>query len=210
MASKDPEYLYGINDQLKEMRGIIEEVAIQIDHGLSDKKLDLEPRLTELCKEAEIKEEQTVELCTEALIRYQPFASDLRAITVAIKVAYDLTRICRYLRNISDVQEDFDIQFQDPLLLELFRKAKGMVSRSLDAYFASDARAAKAIINDDEEIDEGYRAIARKYAASTTAPGECILFNGITARIIERLADQACYICHETIYLVTARRSYFR
>jgi hypothetical protein len=79
--------------------------------------------------EAQIKEEQTIEMCVEAPIRYQPFARDLRSITVAMKVAYDLSRICRYHRNISEVMEEFNIRCDEPALLELYREGYGMVRR---------------------------------------------------------------------------------
>jgi len=210
MALKDPEYMEKIYDQIKEMYELVEEVASNIEEGLDNKKGKLKPLLTELCKDAQIKEEQTVEMCVEALIRYQPFARDLRSITVAMKVAYDLSRICRYHRNISEVLEEFNIRCDDPALLELYRQAYGMVRQSLEAYFGKDAKVAAAIIKGDEVIDLGYRAILRKYATPGAAAGNCILFNGITARIIERMADHACYISHETIYLVTGRRMDYR
>jgi phosphate transport system protein len=210
MALKDPEYLVKIYDHLKEMCEIVEEVASNVEDGLSNKKADLKPLLTELCKDAQIKEEQAVEMCVEALIRYQPFARDLRSITVAMKVAYDLSRICRYNRNISEVIEEFNIRCDEPALLDLYQLAREMVRRSIGAYFGKDAKAAAMIMKNDEEVDKGYRAILLKYAASTATSGNCILFNGITARIIERMADHACYISHETIYLVTGRRTDYR
>ena len=210
MELKDLEYLTKIYDQIKEMYEIVEVAALNIEEGLSNKKGNLKPLLTDLCKEAQIKEEQTVEMCVEALIRYQPFARDLRSITVAMKVAYDLSRICRYHRNISEVLEESNIRCDEPALLELYDKAHRMVRQSMEAYFGKDAKAAAAIIKSDEVVDEGYRAILRKYATSTTATGNCILFTGITARIIERMADHACYISHETIYLATGRRIDYR
>lgn len=210
MAIKDPEYLSRINDQMKEMWEIVERAASEVEGGLADKGGDLKPALTELCREAQIKEEQVVEMCVESLIRHQPFARDLRAITVAMKVSYDLSRVCRYIRNISEVMAEFNLRCEEPAILQLYRQAFGMVRQSLDAYFRKDAKTAMSIIKSDEEIDKGYRAILKKYATSTSCGGSCILFTGLTARIIERMADHACYISHETIYLVTGRRVEYR
>lgn len=210
MDIKDPEYLEKIYAQIREMQVIIDTVASEIDDGLSNKKSGLKSLLTELCKEAQINEEQIVEMCVEALIRNQPFARDLRSITVAMKVSYDLSRICRYHRNISEVLEEFNIRCDEPALLALYRQAHKMVKQSLEAYLSKDEKAAAAIIASDEAIDTGYRAILRKYAKSAGSSGNCVLFTGITARIIERMADHACYISHETIYLVTGRRVGYR
>jgi len=210
LMMKDPEYLEKIYDQMREMHEIIERAGAEIDAGLSNKKRKLKDPLTEDCQEAQIKEEQTVEMCIEAMIRHQPFARDLRAVSAALKVSYDISRICRYLRNISEIMEEFDISCDDPDILPLFREARSMIHKSLEAYFGKDAKAAAVIIKKDEIVDEGYKAILRKYATASNASGSCILFNGITARIIERMADHACYISHETIFLVTGRRVDYR
>lgn len=207
---KDPDYLIKIYDQMKEIYAIVERVGSDIEDGLGNKKGNLKGALTELCQEAQIKEEQTVEMCVEALIRHQPFARDLRAVSAAMKVSYDLSRICRYLRNIAEVLEEFNLRCEDPDILPLYREARNMIHESLEAYFGRDAKAAAAIIKRDEVVDEGYREILLKYAKATATSGSCILFNGITARIIERMADHACYISHETIYLVTGRRVDYR
>jgi len=75
--------------------------------------------------------------------------------------------------------------------------------------FGQDQRSAANLIKSDESIDEGYRMILRKYVVQK-ASGNCILFNGITARIVERMADHACYMAQETTYLVTGRRTDYR
>lgn len=210
MMMKDPDYLVRIYDQMREIHSIVEEVGSEIEEGLDNRKEKLKAALTEKCQEAQIKEEQTVEMCIEAMIRHQPFARDLRAVSAAMKVAYDLSRICRYLRNISEVLEEFDIKCDDPDLLPLYREARKMIHDSIEAYFGKDAKAAAAIIRRDEVVDSGYRAILQKYSTKANTSGSCVLFNGITARIIERMADHACYISHETIYLVTGRRVDYR
>jgi phosphate transport system protein len=210
MALSDPEYLVRIYDELQGLNEVVNSVGSKIDEGLRNEKAGLKQALTEMCREAQIKEEQITEMCVEALIRYQPFARDLRSITVVMKVAYDLSRVCRYLRNISEVLEEFNIRCEDPDLLPLYRIAREMLQQSFNAFFAKDSKMAVAIIKEDETVDKGYKAILNKYATSKTERGNCILFYGITARIIERMADHACYIAHETIYLVTGRRIDYR
>ncbi len=210
MALKDPDYLVRIYDQMREMYNIVESAGSEIDDGLSNKKRNLKTTLTEQCQEAQIMEEQTVEMCIEAMIRHQPFARDLRAVSAAMKVSYDLSRICRYLRNIAEILEEFDVECDDPDLLPLYREGRKMIHLSLEAYFGKDAKAAADIIKSDEVVDRGYEAILNRYAMAEKKSGSCILFNGITARIIERMADHASYISHETIYLVTGRRVDYR
>jgi len=64
---------------------------------------------------------------------------------------------------------------------------------------------AKDLIRADESIDQRYREILRKLATGNFN-GACVLFNGLTSRIIERMADHACYIAYETVFLVTGNR----
>ncbi|MBM5804534.1 MAG: hypothetical protein FJZ49_00445 [Candidatus Verstraetearchaeota archaeon] len=207
---KEPEYLTKINAEIMEMQEIVESIGEQVQDALKNRSSGLKPVATELCREAQIREELIVEMCVGSLIRHQPFASDLRALTVAMKVSYDLSRVCRYLRNITEVLEEVNVKnCEVKEVCELLKNAREMVRQSLKAYFEKDQKAATNLIKSDESIDEGYRMILRKYAVQK-ASGNCILFNGITARIVERMADHACYISQETIYLVTGRRTDYR
>ncbi|MBC7120671.1 MAG: PhoU domain-containing protein, partial [Candidatus Methanosuratus sp.] len=69
-----------------------------------------DPRRTqEICEKTKSvmqQEEQVLDSCVEALIRYQPFAGDLRSVTSAMRVSYDLARVSRYLNNIVQVIND--------------------------------------------------------------------------------------------------------
>jgi phosphate transport system protein len=204
---KEPEYMTNINAKIMEMQEIVESIGEQVQNALKNRSSSLKPVATELCREAQIKEELIVEMCVESLIRYHPFASDLRAITVAMKISYDLSRVCRYLRNVTEVLEEVDVKdCEVKEVCELLKNAREMVRQSLRAYFEKDQKAAMNLIKSDESIDEGYRMILRKYAVQK-AGGNCILLNGLTARIVERMADHACYMAQETTYLVTGRRT---
>lgn len=200
------EYMEKINSTLMEMTELIENLSDHVRIALTEKKSNLLPLTTEMCKSAQIKEEKIQEICVEALIRIQPFAVDLRSITTSMKVAYNVSRICRYLRNIIEVMNEFDVLGCDTAeVLALLEDARSMVFSSIQSYIQRDLNVAKNLIKSDELIDQKYREILRKLATGSY-DGICILFNGLTARIIERMADHACYIAHETIYLVTGRR----
>ncbi|MGC8936662.1 MAG: phosphate signaling complex PhoU family protein [Candidatus Methanomethylicaceae archaeon] len=188
------------------MTELIENLSDHVRTALTEKKSNLLPLTTEMCKSAQIKEEKIQEICVEALIRIQPFAVDLRSITTSMKVAYNVSRICRYLRNIIEIMNEFDVSgCETAEVIVLLEDAKSMAFSSIYSYIQRDLNVAKDLIKSDELIDQKYREILRKLATGSYN-GICILFNGLTARIIERMADHACYIAHETIYLVTGRR----
>ena len=207
----DLEYLNNINEQLKKMEEIVDGMAVQVREVLINKRSGMKQQIYELSKNTQIKEEEVVETCVESLIRYQPLASDLRAVTVAMKVSYDLSRVSRYLYNIVEMQNEFNLRECDiGEIISLYDEGIEMVRRSMKAYFARDVKAAAEICSDDDSIDHRYRQILEEYKSLGVFSGECILFNGMSARTIERMADHACYISHEIMYLVTGRRSYFR
>lgn len=207
MEQRMEEYMKKINSTLLEMTELIENLGEHVRLALNDKKSGLFPLTTEICKSAQMKEEKVLEICVDALIRIQPFAIDLRSLTTSMKVAYDISRICRYLRNIIEVMDEFNIcECETEEVLSLLKDARSMVSSSIQSYLQRDIIAAKELIKADEFIDQKYRAILRKLAIGNYN-GACILFNGLTARIIERMADHACYIAYETIYLITGNRA---
>ncbi|MEJ5293587.1 MAG: phosphate uptake regulator PhoU [Candidatus Methanosuratincola sp.] len=152
------------------------------------------------------KEEAVIDRCVEALIRHQPFAVDLRAVTSAMRVSYDLARISRYLSNIVQVIEDVDSGVVcAPDVRGLLELGWEMVQKSVEAYLSKDPIKASSVIDDDARVDMGYRRILSRYRDYAEG-GACVLMNGLIARIIERMADHACYISAETVYMVTGSR----
>ena len=211
MMASDMEYLNLINTSINEMQDIIENSANLVRDSLVNKKTGMSKQTFEFSKEIQIKEEEVVEMCVQALIRYQPFASDLRSVTVAMKISYDLVRVCRYLYNITEMQDEFNVRdCEIAEIIELFDDAIDLVKQSINCYFEHDAKNSMEICKKDDPIDIKYRKIIEKYKLQGVFNGECILFNALTARIIERMADHACYISNEVIYMVTGRRTSFR
>jgi phosphate transport system protein len=211
MMANEPEYIAKINSEIRTMLNIVEDLGSAVQAALEMKRKGTKDAAYAASVNIQHMEEEVTALCVGSLIRYQPFASDLRAITVALKVSYDLSRICRYLYNITEVLEEFDLDECDVAdASALLNDARSMVSMSLAAYFDKNRSLASEIIERDHSIDERYRMILSAQRKSQSKGGDCILLNGLTARIIERLADHACYISSETTYLVTGRRVGYR
>ena len=205
------EYVVKINSEIKSMMKIVEDLGESVQVALENGRKGMKDAAFEASVEIQHKEEGVTDLCVGSLIRYQPFASDLRSVTVALKVAYDLSRICRYLYNITEVLEEFDVNGCDVSdVSALLKDARSMVSLSLEAYFTKNRSLASDVIKRDNSIDERYRMVLSTQRKSSSEKGDCILLNGLSARIIERMADHACYISNETVYLVTGRRTSYR
>lgn len=205
------EYISKINSEIKDMLVDIQRLGETVQDAFENRKKGIKNDAYETSMSVQHKEEEVTALCVGAMIRYQPFASDLRAITVALKVSYDLSRVCRYLYNITEMLEEFEPKKCDISETSMLLKdAREMVHLSVDAYLEKNRSLAMDIIRRDHSVDERYRAILAKQKKNASGDGECILLNGLSARIVERMADHACYISSETIYLVTGRRVDYR
>jgi len=204
----DREYMKEINSRIKEMHTMIETISDIALQALKDDKVGVSKEICQWSYKVRDKEDEVTAGCVEALIRYQPFASDLRAVTVALKVSYYLTRVSRYLYNVTQIIDDLNTKgCESEEISSMLEEALDMVRQSLEAYFNRDALIAAAVLKRDAGIDSRYRQVLEKYKGVKCATGECILFNGLIARVVERMADHACYISNETIYLATGKRA---
>lgn len=203
---ESPAYLKEINSEIAEMFKLIIEIYDDVISALKEPSALKTKGICEKTKSVMEKEEAIEDRCVEALIRQQPFAGDLRSVTSAMRVSYDLARVSRYLNNIVQVVEDVDSKVicapDVKLLLELGWE---MIKASVESYLSKDPIKAISVIEEDAKIDAGYRKVLSRYR-DFSGGGACVLMNGLIARIIERMADHACYISAETVYMVTGSR----
>src|ERR1700760_4984003 len=104
------------------------------------------------------------ELAMRILATRQPVASDLRFITIALKIVTDLERIGDLCVNICE--RVIELNEEPPLkpvgdLTSLADEAITLVHDALDALVARDVEKAKALLGRDAIIDEHYGQIFR-------------------------------------------------
>ena len=150
-------------------------------------------------------------LATEFIARYQPTATDLRFVIVAIKIGPELERIADNAVNIAErlreVAPGVERRPKDDLL-RMLGLASAMVSDAISAYVERDADAAREIIRQDDEVDALNWSIFREMIQLMVEDREIVkraIDTILVARFIERIADQATNISEEVVYLVEAR-----
>lgn len=207
----EPEYLKEINSKLKEMQGAIVNIGDEVQKALMSRQKGTSAAICALSQEIHRMDEEITDKCVEALIRHQPFAGDLRNVTVALKISYDLARVGRYLYNVTQIIDDVGGEgCEVDEISSMLKEARGMIDQSMDAYFKRDFSLAERMVQRDDQIDERYRKVLSRYKGMESVKVECVMFNALVARIVERMADHACYISNETIYLITGRRQVAR
>jgi phosphate transport system protein len=151
-------------------------------------------------------DELAIQLLTKA-----PLASNLRLVTVAMKISQNLERIGDEATKIAKRARDLS---QEPALkinLDLPRMASlalSMVKDALDSFVQRDSAAARAIIPRDKEVDALNRHIQEQITqhmmTNTDAIVRCLQWI-VAAKSLERIADHAKNIAEEVVYLCEAQ-----
>lgn len=154
--------------------------------------------------------ERTIErLCLRLLLREQPVASDLRAVTAALKMITDLERIGDQAAEIceiaTDLPEGLDLSCYSSLS-PMAKKAHDQVNDVIDAYVQLDLDKARACIDQDEVIDDLFEDLKRDIAqhivqhSSDEASALDILMIG---KYLERIGDHVVNIAEWVEYAIT-------
>jgi phosphate transport system protein len=138
----------------------------------------------------------------------QPVASDLRFLTMALKLVTDLERIGDEAVNIADRVEDGRCAIETESYAAIERmsdEAQAMVSSALDAFLAGDEDRAKAVLVQDDVVDELYGSTMRameEYMMAHPTEIRAALSVMSVAKYLERIADHATNIAEEVVFMV--------
>ena len=151
------------------------------------------------------------ERCINLISTQQPVATDLRALITILNIITELERMGDHAEGIARVV----IMYGDkPLIKPLIDiprmadKVNSMIKRSLDALVNRDAKTAREICKDDDEIDNLHEQVYRELITFMLEDPKKI--TGSTyltwvSRHLERIADRVTNICERIIYLVTGK-----
>lgn len=153
-------------------------------------------------------EEQAIEL--HAL--FQPMAVDLRFISAGQHISTELERAADLVVNIA--QRIVEGQDQVPVqvireISQLAQHAKGMVSKSIDAFLRQDDELAQDVILSDKTSNKLRTEIFHELINDYIKAGGEAAIGGLTliliTRDMERIADHATAIAEEVLYLTRAK-----
>jgi phosphate transport system protein len=152
-------------------------------------------------------ENEVQEECLKVLALHQPVAADLRRVSTMLLISTDLERMGDLAVSIAERAVSLASRPM-PIPDRLDRmavRATDMVRRSLDAFVAEDAAAARAVIRLDDEVDrDNETAIAELVSEMKKSPDRVesglMMFSAV--RNLERIADHATNIAEDVVYLV--------
>jgi len=133
--------------------------------------------------------------------------SDLRLITMAMKIANDLERVGDEATTIS--RRCLDLTTEPPLAYQvdiprMATLALQMLKDALDAFVNRDPAKARAVIPRDAEVDalnkEFHRELTGYMAQDAATITRCLNLM-VIAKSLERIADHATNVAEEVVYL---------
>jgi phosphate transport system protein len=202
--------LDGLKQKLLTMASHAETAVNQAIRALVERDHDLAVRVNQDDAVIDRLEIEIDELAI-TLLSKAPLASDLRLVTVAMKISQNLERVGDEAAKIAKRARDLAKEPPLRLNLELPRMATlalGLLKQSLDAFVQRDAAAARALIPRDKEVDALNKQINRDLTDHMMTDRESIprcLNLMIASRSLERIADHAKNVAEEVVYWCEAQ-----
>jgi phosphate transport system protein len=139
----------------------------------------------------------------------QPMAGDMRLLAAILEIVTELERMGDYAKGIARINLMIGEQ---PLIKPLIdlpamaRKAREMLHAALTAFVQRDVQAARAIPQDDDEVDALYNQVYRELISFILEDPHFIeQANQLmwVAHNLERTADRVINLCERVVYTVT-------
>lgn len=155
------------------------------------------------------RELKTDELCLDLLARYQPEASDLRFITMALQINNDLERIGDHAVNLCRRGLDLlriGLPPESRQVVAMGETAADMLENATLSFINQDGDLAKSILASDDRMDAQrdslFRTLVNEMMANP-ATVEARLHLLLISRDIERVADLSTNIAEDVFFIVT-------
>lgn len=213
MRKKFDQELEAVKDNLAKMgllceRGI--EMAIEYIEKPDQK---LETSIAETEQEIDDMERQIESQCLKLFMREQPVASDLRAVSAAMRMISDLERIGDHAEDIAEVakylNEDGSPAGSMNELREMSRAASAMVRNAVEAYATKDLDLANQVAASDDVVDSYFEKIKRDIATQISENVESAqhgLDSLMVAKYLERIGDHSVNLAEWVRFMITGNK----
>ena len=200
-----------VRERLLLMAGRVEEMIGNAVRALDERNATLARETIELDHKVNRAEMEVDELCLRILARRQPMASDLRFLTLSLKMVTDLERIGDLAVNICERAIDLEAETRlegFDTLVSMAGVVQSMVRDAIDSFVRRDAELAQAVIDRDDEVDELYHVYFRDVLAVMVV-GASNVERGIhiqsVAKWLERIGDHATNLAELVIFMVKGK-----
>lgn len=196
---------------LLDMARAVDEMINGVIKALKDRDKTIAQRLIEYDDQIDYYDHMIHVSVFEILALQQPVARDLRMVISALDISRNLERLADQGVNIAEMllelsEEKNGLQELCELdLLPMAKESLQMLEGAINAFVKEDVALARRIIGRDEIVDQMKAELRRKIEACLERHPE-LLKNGLDYLLVvenlERVADLACNICENVIFVV--------
>ena len=209
MLPHDPEFA-ALKEKLLTMSSLATSSVQNAVKALVERNDDLARQVEQADDQLDALEIELDELAIVLLSR-GPVASDLRTITVAMKITHDLERVGDEATTIARRAVDLNKEPQLKPYVDIPRMAAmalEMLNDGLEAFVSRDTARARAVLPRDKDVDALHKQLQRELVAYMMEKPDtitrCLHLMQISKRL-ERIADHATNIAEEVVYLHEGR-----
>lgn len=198
-----------LHEQLTDMGALCEEAIAASMRALAGEAAAV--ALTdELEQRIDRAEDDIQTLCLRILLRQQPVAGDLRAVSAALKMISDLERIGDQAEDIAEIARTLppELPGEIPHLREMAAAASKMVTDSVEAFVRQDIALARHTQREDDRVDTLFDEVKTELAARIAddpANGAQCLELLMVAKYLERIGDHAVNVAQWVEYALLRR-----
>jgi len=188
--------------------GRVEDAINKSMRALDQRRPELAEEVIEGDREIDRREVDIEQECLKILALHQPVAGDLRFVVTALKVNNELERLGDQAANIA-IRTRY-LATHDPIevpvdLNRMVETIRSMVQGSLDALVNQDPKQARAVIDQDAEVNEIHETMfqaLQNIMAEDSDTIERAIHTLFVSRYLERMGDLTKNICEDVVFLV--------
>lgn len=201
--------LQELKDELLILGSIVEQAVREAIEALKRRDLEAARRIYADDQKINEKRYEIEQDCLVLIATQQPMARDLRMLAAILEVNTELERIGDYAKGICKINLMLGTEPLVKPLIDIPKMADlglDMLHRALGAFIIGDADTARAIPDEDDQVDLLYNRVYNDLLKMMLANPEIISRANYliwAAHNLERLADRVTNICERTVFLVT-------
>lgn len=189
-----------LHTDLIKMGGMVEQAITRSIEALNPGQRKLAQQVAQGDKIIDEMEQNIESRCLRLMLRQQPVARDLRAISTAIKMVTDMERIGDQAADIADIVLRYDGEITDisDHIPTMAAETVGMVSDSISSFVKNDLELARATIDRDDKVDALFCRVKEELIhclRTESCDADRALDAMMIAKYLERIGDHAVNIC---------------
>jgi phosphate transport system protein len=210
----DREYeneLAKLREQVLLMGARVEEMIEKSVQALETRDTELARKMIDYDRQINRLEVEIDEHCLRILARRQPVASDLRFLTIALKLVTDLERIgdlgVNICERVLELNEEPSLKPYAGVKI-MSDTVQGMVRDALDAFVQADADRAQQVLDRDKVVDELYADTFRQLLTYMMEdPRNIYRATRVQsiAKYLERIGDHATNLAEMVVFMVKGK-----